>query len=377
MLKIALVSNELPTYRVPFFQRLSQLPGVDLQVIFCTKREPNRQWTLPPLDFHHVFLDERFITLRGRYIHYNTGVVASLRDFGPDVVVTGGFNPTHLYAFAYAIGRDMPHVTMTDGTLSSERSLSWVHRAVRRFVYARSKAFIAASNGGCQLYSSYGVPAERCFQSCLCVDNNAFKPPQEMVERPFDFLFCGRIEEVKNPMFALDVALATAQRLRRKTRVLFVGAGAQEEALRETAARSPDLVDIAFTGFADHGELPALYHSANIFLFPTRWDPWGVVANEACAAGLPVLVSPNAGVAGELVRDGENGFICTLDAGLWAERAAMLLSDAQMRRRFSERSMLRVRDYTYEKAAVGVLDACRRALSDREGHQGKKPLWRS
>ena len=58
-----------------------------------------------------------------------------------------------------------------------------------------------------------------------------------------------------------------------------------------------------FHGFAAQRELPDLYRSAKVFLFPTLADVWGVVANEACAAGLPVIVSPHAGVAGELVRD--------------------------------------------------------------------------
>ena len=377
MLRIALISNELPTYRVPFFEKLGELPDVDLQVIFCTKKEPNRQWTLPPLRFKHVFLDERFITFHGRYIHYNTGVLGKLREFNPEVVITGGFNPTHLYAFGYAMVKKRPHVAMTDGTLHSEQTLSWMHRSVRRFVYARSRAYIAASGGGQQLYESYGIPAEHCFRSCLCVDNEAFMPPSELVQRRFDFLFCGRIEEVKNPMFALQVAIDTARRIGRRTSILFVGSGAEEERLRETARQSSTLVDVAFRGFSQHDELPSLYHTARIFLFPTRWDPWGVVTNEACAAGLPVLVSPNAGVAGELVRDGHNGYVWELDASAWAERAAALLSQVDLWQRMSRHSLSSVRDYTYDRAAAGVRDACRHALSDPRRRKLEKPLWHS
>jgi glycosyltransferase involved in cell wall biosynthesis len=243
---------------------------------------------------------------------------------------------------------------------------------VRRFVYARSKAFIAASNGGRQLYASYGIRPEMCFQSCLCVDNNAFEPPAALLERRFDFLFCGRMEEVKNPMFALQVAIETARRLGRKTHILYVGSGAEEDAVQRVAAREADLVEVSFSGFAPHQDLPALYHAACIFLFPTRWDPWGVVTNEACAAGLPVLVSPHAGVAGELVRDGENGFVCELDVGLWADRAASLLLQPDLWRRFSERSRVRVSSYTYDRAAAGVRDACSYALSDRRGLPHKR-----
>jgi hypothetical protein len=56
MLRIAIVTNELPPYRVPLFSLLAKMPGVTLQVILCTMREPNRQWVLPPLDFGYVCL---------------------------------------------------------------------------------------------------------------------------------------------------------------------------------------------------------------------------------------------------------------------------------------------------------------------------------
>jgi glycosyltransferase involved in cell wall biosynthesis len=373
MLRISLVSNELPPYRVPFFRTLDRIPGVSLQVLFCSRREPNRQWEIPPLDFGHLFLRESMITIKGRYIHNNPGVIAALHRFAPDVIITGGFNPTHLYAFAYAMARRLPHIAMTDGTDISERGLGRWHRAVRRIVYARSRAFISASNGGRRLFAGYGVPADACFRSCLCIANEMFAPPVHRPEKRFDFLFCGRIEAVKNPLFALEVALSTARRLGRKTSILFVGAGAQEEELKAAAARHADLVEAEFQGFVAHDVLPSLYHSAQLFLFPSLWDPWGVVANEACAAGLPVLVSRQPGVAGELVIDGHNGFIIEPDVTAWTERALLLLTQQDKWERFSRNSVAMAREYTYEKAASGVVEACRFATMQRKpaGNYGK------
>lgn len=374
MLRLAIVSNELPPYRVPLFRRLAQMPDVVPHVIFCTQREPNRQWELPPLEFDHTFLSEQFVTIRGRYIHYTPGVVRRLAAVAPDVIITGGFNPTHLYAFGYAMMKGIPHVAMTDGTYASEQSLSRLHKAVRRFVYGRTSVFVSASMGGQRLYESYGIPADRCFRSCLCVDNDAFSPVGKREEKRFDFLFCGRMEAVKNPFFALNVAQETARRLQRRVSILFVGAGSEEEKLRSAAQRRSEFIDAEFNGFAAHGSLPSLYRSARIFLFPTLWDPWGVVANEACASGLPVLVTPDAGVAGELVRDGENGFICDLNVNQWAKRATMLLSNQNVWDNFSARSLWLVREYSYENAANGILEACRQALLPMAGGKLRKPI---
>jgi glycosyltransferase involved in cell wall biosynthesis len=369
MLKLVIVANTPPPYRVPVFHLLSRMPDVSLQVIFCSRREPNRHWDLPPLDFKHTFLREHFITVHDRYIHNNPSVVSRLRKAFPDVIITDGFNPTHLYAFCFARARRIAFVPMTDGTILSEQALSAVHRAVRRFVYARSDAFVSACNGGNKLYESYGIPRERCFKSCLCIDNAAYAPKSAQQDIQHDFIFCGRIEPGKCPEFALEVAQEVARRLDRKIKILFVGSGSQEEKVRRAASLQPELVEARFHGFATQRALPALYRSARIFLFPTLADVWGVVANEACAAGLPVLVSPHAGVAGELVLDGENGFIRDLDVSLWAERAVLLLTQPTLRQRFSARSLDLVSEYTFDNAAAGLVDACHAALS----HLGTGP----
>jgi len=369
MPRLAIVTNEPPPYRIPVFQRIGQTPGITLQVIFCARREPNRKWDLPPFEFDHCFLRERISTVKGRYIHNNPDVVLALKRFAPDVIVNDGLNPTQLYAFAYAWLKGIPHVPLTDGTYQSELALSRVHKMVRRFVYARSAAFLSASMGGQALFESYGVPAGRCFKSYLCIDNEGYQSGSEAAGKQFDFIFSGRIVPEKGPMFALEVAHATARRLGRKTSIVFAGSGSEEGVVKEAAARMIDAVDAHFHGFALQKELPALYRAARLFLFPTHADVWGVVANEACAAGLPVIVTPHAGVAGELVVEGENGHVCPLEAEQWAEHAATLLSRPDKWESYSRRSLALVKKYTFDNAAQGVVDACRFALAS--GEQGK------
>lgn len=362
-MRIAFVSNEPQPYSVPVFDLVARELGIELMVLFCCRREPNRQWDLPPMLFPHMFLRERIYTVKGRYIHNNPDVFTALRRFSPDVVVTDGFNPTHLYAFLYALLAGRAHVAMTDGTDISERTLGKMHKTIRRLVYGRTQAFVAASEGGFRLFDNYAIARELMYKSCLCINNQAFQAETAECEKQVDFLFSGRLEEVKNPFFAIDVAVTTAKLLGRRLSLLFVGAGSEEHALWARAAQDQEHVELRFHGFATQAQLPQLYRSARVFLFPTRWDPWGVVANEACAAGLPVIVSPHAGVAGELVRDGSNGYVCPLDVAIWATHAATLLQDEQRYDRFSEASKSVVRDYTYSHAARGIVSACRHAAT--------------
>lgn len=355
-LRVAMVTNIPAPYRLPVFEQVAGVPGVDLCVYFCSGREPDREWDLEKSAFKQVYLHEKFITFHGRYIHTNPDIWRQLRAFRPDVVITTGFNPTHLLAYAHARWSGARHVAMTDGTLQSESKLTSIHRWIRRIVYAGSSSFIGASNGSLDLYRSYGIDESRMFKSHLCTNNSAFFINSHVGKR-FDFIFCGRFVTGKNPLFAIQVAQRVSQILRRRVSILFVGSGDLESDLHLLANEAAQEVDCVFAGFARQHQLPHLYGSARILLFPTQRDVWGVVVNEACAAGLPIIVSPFAGSVGELVRDKVNGFVLPLNDQQWADAAARLLSDDRLYLEMSTRSREMVQDFNFENAVAGIVSA--------------------
>ena len=66
---------------------------------------------------------------------------------------------------------------------------------------------------------------------------------------------------------------------------------------------------VVLAGFRQIQELPEFYARAGAFIHPEMEEPWGLVINEAMAAGLPVLSSYNVGAAEELVVDGKTGYL--------------------------------------------------------------------
>lgn len=364
-IRVAKVTNIPAPYRLPVYDRLIAEKDIDLKLIYCSGKEPDRAWDLGETAVSVQYLRERFITFSGRYIHINPDVWGALKVFKPDVVITSGFNPTHLIAIAYAWRHGVRHIAMTDGTLRSEKKLSLIHRVIRRMVYAGTQAFVGASEGSFDLFNTYGIDRKRMFKSHLCADNPAFLNQTAPQER-LDFIFCGRFVAIKNPLFALEVARETAIRLGRSVSIMFVGSGELEDAIRQHALAIQDLVEAHFPGFSTQAELPQRYAAARVFLFPTSWDPWGVVANEACAAGLPVIVTHEAGVAGELVRHERNGFVLPLVMERWVDAAVALLQDDPLYGRMSAESRHAVADYTYDNAAKGLAQAVRFAMDAQE-----------
>ncbi|MBI4754709.1 MAG: glycosyltransferase family 4 protein [Betaproteobacteria bacterium] len=358
--KVVLLSNNPTPFRIPVFQMMGSDPRIDFTAIFCARREPGRPSDVPELPFKHVILKERYRIRDDAYsVHNNPDVVGVLRRLAPDVVINSGFQPTNIYAFLYTLLSGRRHVVAIDGTVESEVGLRWPHRALRKLFFRFSQAFVGPNNGTRRLYETYGVPASSFFRSPLGVDNARFR--LSGVEKRHDLLFCSRLTQIKRPLFALDMAELLAKKLGREVTLLYVGAGPMEEAVRERAASATG-VRTTFAGFTAQADLPRLYNEARVFLFPTSWDPWGVVANEACASGLPVIVTPHAGVVGEIVEDGVNGFVLEADPPRWTEAAMRLLADQALYDRFSANSRDMVKAYTYEAAAMGFIDAALHAF---------------
>jgi glycosyltransferase involved in cell wall biosynthesis len=66
---------------------------------------------------------------------------------------------------------------------------------------------------------------------------------------------------------------------------------------------------ISYHGFRSPADLPAVFASADVFVLPSRHDGWGVVVNQALAAGLPVIASDAVGAAHDLIVHEISGLI--------------------------------------------------------------------
>jgi glycosyltransferase involved in cell wall biosynthesis len=88
---------------------------------------------------------------------------------------------------------------------------------------------------------------------------------------------------------------------------VIVGEG-PERAKLERRASEAGLSNVCFLRHLQRDRLPAIYHAADVFVFPTLDDCWALAVNEAMVAGLPVINSKYAG-SSELISDGVNGWI--------------------------------------------------------------------
>jgi glycosyltransferase involved in cell wall biosynthesis len=336
----------------------------DYHVLYAHAWKPTEQ--VRQGGYASSYLKTSYVPYRGRHIYVNLDVWRELDRLDPEIVITTGFTPTYLFAVMWCIRRKRQHIPLTDGWLRSEQNLTFVHRRVRAWVYRHSCAFLGASKHTLDLYRHYKVPDDALFQSHLCADNQYYA--QFVGAEPrYDIMFCGRMIPGKLPQFFVEVA--TQMRARKPDlEVLVLGDGPERAAM--LTALDAGGVRYTYAGFVSQADLPAHYASARVLLFPTLQECWGVVANEACAVGVPVITCPNAGAAGDLILHGANGFVLELDVRLWAEHALRLLADPSLRAAFSSSALERVQSYNFEQAALGILaavDHCSAAAKPRNG----------
>jgi glycosyltransferase involved in cell wall biosynthesis len=167
---------------------------------------------------------------------------------------------------------------------------------------------------------------------------------------PMTFLFCGQMIERKG----VDLLLQAFERLvadGTDSRLLLVGREADLPRFLKMvspAARSK----VRYEGFQPPERLPEYFGKADIFILPSRHDGWGVVVNQALAAGLPVITSNAVGAGLDLVENGANG-MCVPAADLDALYRAMkkLASSPELALQWGERSVKRALDLTPEAGA--------------------------
>jgi len=117
--------------------------------------------------------------------------------------------------------------------------------------------------------------------------------------------------------------------------------------------------------FISHSSVLWEYYAASdVFVFPTIYEPFGLVIIEAMASGLPVITSRVAGAA-DLIIDGVNGLLLRepSDVNDLAAKIELLLSNAELRKTMGEHAREAVEDFSWDWVAQKTIDVYNRVLS--------------
>jgi 1,2-diacylglycerol 3-alpha-glucosyltransferase len=154
----------------------------------------------------------------------------------------------------------------------------------------------------------YGVNPSKIVSGYSVVDNAHFEISSDAIisNSSKELLCVARYSEEKN---LLKLIKAFEKSLLSENYILrLVGDGPLRELLQNYIDQHALDKKIILTGWLNYHELPQLYLQATAFILPSTFEPWGLVVNEAMAAGLPIMLSDTCGCLPDLLVEDENGF---------------------------------------------------------------------
>jgi glycosyltransferase involved in cell wall biosynthesis len=202
-------------------------------------------------------------------------------------------------------------------------------------------AILAPSDFVAQGLASMGVPPDKVRVVPYAVEASRFKAARAPWDgsRPLRVLFVGGVSLRKGAQY-LYRALARLNSPRFSARM--VGPIALKETYQELLREKAKL-----TGPVPRSEVLRHYQWADVLVFPTICDSFGLVQVEALAAGLPVITTPNAG---SVVRNGVDGFIVRIrDADALADRLERLVRAPALLAEMSHQARDRAQEFNWER----------------------------
>ncbi len=210
-----------------------------------------------------------------------------------------------------------------------------VWEGMKGFVVRQFDSYLVGGTLHCQYLADLGANPKQVHLGYDSVDNRFFAEAAQAARIQSEslrenlglpkhyFLAVCRFVPKKNLPMLLEAYRQYRNQQPEGWGLVLCGGGPMETELR-AFVNEHRVPGVRFAGYASGQTLGHYYGLASCFVHPSSLEQWGLVVNEAMAAGLPVLVSNACGCAPDLVAEGSNGF--TFDPGDPPALASLMIS---------------------------------------------------
>lgn len=369
--------NNIPSpYMVERFNALADRGNVDFEAWFNDRTEPDRSWVVDELSWRFRYRYLPVTRLTGRRFHWPLPI------FGrrPDVLVSLYAEPSFLVGWFLARLRGIKTAFWCQVTIDR-----WVKRtrwkdAIKRFVFSRVDATLGSGEESRAFAMRYGISSEKamCLPHSIDVIHYAEGSNQARLERDslrggmglegIVFIYVGRFWWGKGITYLLDAFKQVQNKNVFVVSLLLVGDGLEEGELKQQCINR-GIKNVVFAGFKQRPDLPAFYAMADVFVFPTLGDPYGLVVDEAMACSLPVISTSAAGEIRDRIEEGINGYIVPPEnSSALAERMLELAHNVELRDKMGKRSYEKITDHTPDKWAQSFERIVRTLLTKEDSN---------
>jgi len=331
MTRLAIISTHPIQYNAPFFRELNLQEDIVVKVFYTWSQatgkiyDPGfgvtREWDIPLLEgYEYEFIKN--ISLRPGSHHFfgiiNPSLISKVKKWKPNSILIYGWSfCSHLQAIKYFHNK-IPVLFRGDSTIldQSSRIRSLVKKMLLKWVYSSVDLCLSVGTNNTNYFLKYGVENAKVIYLPHAVENDRFQLDDNYqkvtefsnIKRELNdkivFLFVGKYEKKKNPTLLANVFCKVDFN---NVALLFVGQGQLERELKEITEGN---MNVFYLPFQNQGSMRNIYQLADVLVLPSAYnETWGLVVNEAMAAGLAIIVSDKVGCAVDLVENEVNGYI--------------------------------------------------------------------
>lgn len=367
--RVVLLTNFITPYRLPLYQALAaRIP--EFEVLISTPMEPNRSWQ-PKWDGLNVTVQKN-LTLQRKwrhphgftedlYVHIPYDTLWLLQQKQPEVIISGEMGFRTLQAAIYQKFHPETRLILW-ATVSeySEQGRGKLREILRRWLVPQADAVLVNGQSGARYVRKFGIKDEQIFLAPYTTDITPFLalPLAKDAQQAYRLLYVGQLVERKGIEPFLSALTRWCQaHPDRKIEFWLVGDGPLRSTLEGLSI--PGNLSLRFLGNVAYDQLAEIYSACGIFVFPTLADEWGLVTNEAMAAGLPVLGSLYSQSVEELVTEGKTGwtFRADRDAEMDAAIERVLTTPLNVLEQMRSAGRDRICHLTPEFVADGIVKA--------------------
>ncbi len=359
-MKVLFLTNVPSPYRVDFFNELGKY--CELTVLFERRNASDRdkKWqSAANINFKSIFLNGVNV---GNDSALNLSVLKYLNK-NYNLIVIGGYStPTGMLAIIYLNLKKIPFILNTDGGFIKED---------KKIIYLMKKYFISSANAWLSTADKttdylihYGAKKDKIYKypfSSVKTDEVLQNPLSSQEKTNIKKVLNIKEEKVVISVGQFiyrkgyDVLLNACKDVSEDIGIYIIGGKPTEEYLK--IKNELQLKNVYFIDFKTKEILTLYYRAADLFVFPTREDIWGLVVNEAMSYGLPVITTDRCVAGLELIREGSNGFIVPIeDIDELAFKIKVILEDNELRENMKKESLKTISKYTIEEMSIRHLE---------------------
>lgn len=355
--------NNIPSpYVVERFNALVDRDKFDFEAWFNDRINADRSWTVDESTwrFRYRYLPTTHIA--GRTFHWPLPVLGRR----PDILVSLYAEPAFLVG--WAIARLRGAKTCFRVLMTHDR---WVKRhafkeSLKRFIFRRVDAIETPGNDGRKYAMRYGAAPDKIFYATHTVDIDHYQVKsaiarldRQAIRNKLDlkgitFIYVGRLWWGKGINILLNAFESVQRQSTDEVSLLLVGDGPEETRLKQVCSER-NIRNVVFAGFKQKPDLPKYYAIADVFVFPTLGDPYGLVVDEAMACSLPVISTRAAGEIRDRIEEGVNGYIVPPDdSAALAERMLHMSREPLLRAQLGKASAEKIAQHTPDHWAEDI-----------------------